>query len=329
MIEIGYSALGISLPLFVAERRGLFAEQGLAVKLRAFPTAHPLVEAIVHDGGPACGGYAAFPIAFHRHLNAKPLHYAGAVLEDSGHPISFLLVREGSGIDSIEDLADRKVGVLPTKAYREWLKLLGARHGLGYHQIEMDSTCRCMDAGEERCASGRPTMKVYDVAPDQTLAMLAAGEVDAVFTNDPGATTAVEAGVAQVWGDEPILPALLTDPHYFGSFLFDSAFVAERRDATTRIVRALDSAIRIVREEPRLARLCATGYLPAGCSDLASGLGQPRFMTSEEVDEVHMQEMADSLDAHRIVRGRVKMAPSILRAAAAPTLPRLSSTTSG
>ncbi len=315
MIEIGYSALGISLPLFVAERRGLFADHGLAVKLVSYPTAHPLVEAVVHAGGPACGGFVAFPIAFHRHLAGKRLRYAGAVLEDRHNPISFLLVREGAGISSIEELGGRKVGVLPTKAYREWFKLLAAKHGLGYHQIKLEATCRCMETGEA-CSTGLPTMKVYDVDPDQTVAMLASGELDAIFTNDPGATAAVAAGVAQVWGDEPLLPALLSDPHYFGSFIFDDAFAREQPAVVTRIVQAIDAAIRLVRAQPDMARRCASDYLPAGCADLSTALGRPRFMTSEEVDGARLQEMADQLEHHRIVRGRVEVTPSLLRAAA-------------
>src|SRR3974377_1945654 len=121
MVTVGYSALGISLPLYVAHRTGLFADQGLHVQLRGYPTAHPLVEAIIDDGVP-CGGFVAFPIALHRHVRTRSLYYACAVAEDLDNPISFLLVRKGSGIHAIDDLAGRRVGVLPTKRSRERLK---------------------------------------------------------------------------------------------------------------------------------------------------------------------------------------------------------------
>jgi ABC-type nitrate/sulfonate/bicarbonate transport system substrate-binding protein len=81
MLTIGYSALGVSLPVFAAHRTGLFADQGLRVKMRGYPTAHPMVEAIMDDGVP-CGGFVAFPIALHRHVRSRPLYYACAVAED-------------------------------------------------------------------------------------------------------------------------------------------------------------------------------------------------------------------------------------------------------
>ena len=48
-LEVGYSALRISLPIFVAERRGLFARHGVRVRLRRYETAQPLVEEVL-DG---------------------------------------------------------------------------------------------------------------------------------------------------------------------------------------------------------------------------------------------------------------------------------------
>ena len=70
MVTIGYSALGVSLPLFVAHRTGLFADRDLNVRMKGYPTAHPLVEGIV-DGDVPCGGFVAFPIALHRHVRAR------------------------------------------------------------------------------------------------------------------------------------------------------------------------------------------------------------------------------------------------------------------
>lgn len=316
MHEMGYSALGISLPVFVAQQEGLFAEHGVPVRLRGFPTAHPLVEAIMHDRTPRTGGFVAHPIAFHRHINVRPFFYACAVVEDRENPISFLLVRNGSGIETIADLGNRDIGVLPTKAYREWLKLLGKRDGLGYHQMQLDSTCKCMQTGGE-CGTGVPTMRVFDVEPKDTVEALRSGRVDAVFTNDPGASAALEAGVAEVYGDEPILPALLGSPWYFGSFLLDSELVDAEPDTARRIVSALDDAIRFVRAHPDRARRHAEPFMPEECSNLRDPVGRPRFLTSDEVDAVAMQAMADSLAEHGVVRKRIEMAPYILRADAA------------
>jgi ABC-type nitrate/sulfonate/bicarbonate transport system substrate-binding protein len=312
MVTIGYSALGVSLPLFVAHRTGLFADQGLRVRMRGYPTAHPLVEDIIDEGVP-CGGFVAFPIALHRHVRARPLYYACAVAEDMENPISFLLVRKGSGIRSIEELAGRRVGVLPTKAYREWLKVLLGRSGLGYHQVKLDKTCKCM----ETCAASHVPVErmvlVHDVLPHETTAALRSGRIDAIFTNDPGVTDAVRSGVADIYGDRPILPSLLGSPFLFGSFAFDSDFVAERPDEARKIVAALDEGVRFCRQDPAEARRIAAAYLPPSCGDLRDGLGRPMFLTSHEVDTARLQATMDLLSEGGMIGGSVEIAPWVMR----------------
>jgi ABC-type nitrate/sulfonate/bicarbonate transport system substrate-binding protein len=313
MVTIGYSALGVSLPVFVAHRMGLFADHGLRVQMKGYPTAHPLVEDIIDEGVP-CGGFVAFPIALHRHLRARPLHYACAVAEDLDNPISFLLVRKGSGIRTIEDLVGRRVGVLPTKAYREWLKVLLARAGLGYHQLKLDKTCKCM----ETCAASKVPIErmvpVYDVLPYETAAALRSGRVDAIFTNDPGVTDAVRSGVADIFGDRPILPSLLGSPFLFGSFVFDSEFVADRPDEARRIVAALDDGVRFCQQDPAEARRLAATYLPRSCADLRDGLGRPVFLTSREVDAARLQATMDLLSDEGMIGGRVEIGPWVMGA---------------
>lgn len=320
MYTLGYSALGISFPVFVAHAKGYFNDVGVSVTTRSWPTAHPVVDAIIDDGDPRFGGFIAYPIAFHRHLRARPLYYAGAVLEDRENPISFLLVRNGSGIETLADLGNRKVGVLPTKAYREWLKLLGKRAGLNYHQILLDKTCKCMKT-ESDCVSGRPTMKVFDVQPRETVEALRSGAVDAIFTNDPGASAALKAGVAHLWGEDPILPSLLQDPYYFGSFVFDSRFVIEQPETTLKIVQALDEGVRFVRSNPHETREIARRYLPGDCGDPTEGIGKPLFLTSDEVDAGRLQLMANLVHKERIVGGRLEVAPWILRSDSIPERP--------
>jgi ABC-type nitrate/sulfonate/bicarbonate transport system substrate-binding protein len=311
MVTIGYSALGVSLPLFVAHRTSLFADHGLQVKMRGYPTAHPLTEAVMDDGVP-CGGFVAFPISLHRHARTRPLHYACAVAEDLDNPISFLLARKGSGIRSIKDLAGRRVGVLPTKAYREWLKVLLARTGLGYHQVKLDKTCKCM----ETCATGNVPIEqmvsVHDVLPQETTAALRSGRIDALFSNDPGVTDAVRAGVADILGDRPILPSLLGSPFLFGSFVLDSAFVAAKPDEARRIIAALDEGVRVCQQDPAEARRIAAYYLPPSCGDLRDGLGRPIFLTSGAVDTARLQSTMNLLADGGMIGGRIDIAPWVM-----------------
>jgi ABC-type nitrate/sulfonate/bicarbonate transport system substrate-binding protein len=212
----------------------------------------------------------------------------------------------------LADLAGRRVGVLPTKAYREWLKVLLARAELGYHQVKLDRTCKCM----ETCGASKLPIErmvhIHDVLPHETAAALRSGRIDAIFSNDPGVTDAVRSGVADIFGDRPILPSLLGSPFLFGSFVFDSDFVADRPDEARRIVAALDEGVRFCQQDPAEARRLAATYLPPSCADLREGLGRPLFLTSREVDATRLQATLDLLADGGMIGGRVEIAPWVM-----------------
>src|SRR5271154_1660802 len=111
-----------------------------------------------------------------------------------------------------------------------------------------------METGATGKASIERMVSVNDVLPYETAAALRSGRVDAIFTNDPGVTDAVRSGVADIFGDRPILPSLLGSPFLFGSFVFHSDLGADRPDEARRIVAALDEGVRFCQQDPAEAR---------------------------------------------------------------------------
>lgn len=91
-VTIGYSALRISLPVFVAQDKGFFVEEGLNVKLERFDTAQPLMQSLV-AGNIQAGGYTALPITYTAMLRGKTdLHFVTSMLEDQNHRISYFII---------------------------------------------------------------------------------------------------------------------------------------------------------------------------------------------------------------------------------------------
>ena len=81
-VTIGYSALRISLPVFVAYENDYFEDEGLNVKLERYETAQPLMEALV-SGEVDIAGYTALPITFNCMLKSnKDLYFVTAMMED-------------------------------------------------------------------------------------------------------------------------------------------------------------------------------------------------------------------------------------------------------
>ena len=228
---VGYSALRISLPIFVADQHGMFERHGVHVELRRYETAQPMVEEVL-DGRIDAGGYAALPIvmtvADHAHHGVR---LATGMVEDGAHPISALIRRvDAATITSVADLRGHRIGVLPTLAYTAWLNLV-------LHHAGVDPS----------------EVTVVPIAPPLQVSSLAEGNVDALFTGDPMATAAVASGVAERFGPVAPVPDAIGGAHVFGTFLVSEDVARARPAEVTALVAALDEAIAEIERDPTAA----------------------------------------------------------------------------
>ncbi|MBK8169012.1 MAG: ABC transporter substrate-binding protein [Sandaracinaceae bacterium] len=236
-IELGYSALRISLPIFVAQEKGFFVARGLRVTLKRFDTAQPLVDEVL-DGRIAAGGYAAFPIILNAaSRDGSSMRVATSMLEDEAHPVSRLLVKRGSSIRTIADLRGKRIGRLPTVAYQHWIELV-LRH-----------------AGVDPAS-----VTLVALPPNQEVAALAESGIDALFTGDPMATAAIASDVADILDPAPVPTALVSQVR-FGTFMFSNRFAEANPAEAQQLLAALDDAIALIHADPIAARSCLTPYV--------------------------------------------------------------------
>lgn len=274
-ITIGYSALRISLPVFVAQERGLFRAHGLRVTLRRYDTAQPLVEEVL-DGRLDAGGYAAIPIVLtasgltrSRHSRsapdgsdhvAPPLHLATALIEDDAHPVSALLARRGDGAPTrVADLGGCRIGILPTVAYRKWLEAVLRADGVD-----------------------PATVHIIPLPPAQQLQQLDDGAIDALFTGDPMATAAIARGLGHSLAPAPV-PHALGGRVLFGSFLLSTELTQQRPRVAARVVAALDDAIAIIAREGRATYATMTPYVRGAERAFLTRYPAPLFIDSRSL----------------------------------------------
>jgi ABC-type nitrate/sulfonate/bicarbonate transport system substrate-binding protein len=160
---IGVSTLRISLPVFVAEQHGLFAKHGIEAEVRRFDTAQPLADEL-GAGRIDAGGYVAFPILFGPGAPPPRVRVVTAIVEDAAHPLSYLLVKKGSGLRGVAALKGRRIGILPTAAYRRWLEAILQHDGLK-HPDRARALAAALDEAIAMIAAdpetGRAAMKPY------------------------------------------------------------------------------------------------------------------------------------------------------------------------
>jgi NitT/TauT family transport system substrate-binding protein len=256
---IGVSTLRISLPVFVAEQRGLFAKHGIDAEVRRFDTAQPLADELAAARIDA-GGYVAFPILFGPGAPPPRVRVLTAIVEDAGHPLSYLLVKKGSGLRGVAALRGRRIGILPTAAYRRWLEAILQHDGLRPEDVS-----------------------IVPLAPQQEVDALAGGGVDALFTGDPMATAAIARGLAEPATDTPDVPRVLGEPFLFGTFAVTEAFAQAHPERAGALAAALDEAITLIAADPEVGRAAMKPYVRETERPFVDRYPPARYLRSGEV----------------------------------------------
>ncbi len=261
---IGVSTLRISLPVFVAEQNGLFAKHGIDAEVRRYETAQPLADEL----GAAridAGGYVAFPILFGPGAPPPRVRVITAVVEDAGHPLSYLLVKKGSGLRGVAALKGRRIGILPTAAYRRWLEAILHHDGLGPEDVT-----------------------IVPFAPALEVDALVGGGVDALFTGDPMATAALARGLAELATDTPDVPRVLGDPFLFGTFAVTEDFAQKHPAQAQALSSALDEAITMLAADPAVGKAAMKPYVRETERPFVDQYPPSRYLRSGEVSAAQL-----------------------------------------
>jgi NitT/TauT family transport system substrate-binding protein len=261
---IGVSTLRISLPVFVAEQQGLFAKHGVDAEVRRYDTAQPLADELAAARIDA-GGYVAFPILFGPGAPPPNVRVVTAIVEDAGHPLSYLLVKKGSGLRGVPALRGRRIGILPTAAYRRWLEAILRQDGLRPEDVT-----------------------IVPVAPPLEVDTLAGGGVDALFTGDPMATATIARGLAEPATDTPDVPRVLGEPFLFGTFALTEDFAKNHPTQARGLVDALDEAIALITADPAVGKAAMKPYVRETERPFVDRYPNARYLRSGEISAAQL-----------------------------------------
>lgn len=284
-LTIGYSRLRISLPIFVAKERGIFAKHGLNVQLQVYDTAQPMMQALVESKTNVAAGYTAMPITYAAMLRSeKKLYFLTTMMEDSTHRISYLLrpkTTPGSkpAITSISDLKGKKIGILPTVAYKSWLAAI-----LRANRVDPDKM-----------------VTMQQIEPTLEGAALKNGGIDALFTGDPVATAAIRSGIAELISAEVECPKYILDPFPFGSFNVTKAWADTHAELFNALRDSLNEAIDFINTHPTEAKQTMRPYMADAFKDDVDRYPDARYLRTDESTEQTFQEIEKSYVASGII----------------------------
>ncbi len=221
-VTVGTANSATDIAVYVAEKKGYFREEGLAVNFIAFDSAAKMIAPFasgdldVGGGGTSAGLYNAVARGIDIKIVADKNH------SPPGQGIQPLLVRK----DHVES------GRYKTLADLRGMKISTAAPG----SAASTTLDRALKMGGLKITD---VDQVYMGFPQQSIA-LANKAIDAAFTAEPSATQAVNSGSAvRVMGDDEIYPM-----HQLAVVFYSGDFIKKKPEAAKRYMRAYLRGVR-------------------------------------------------------------------------------------
>jgi len=153
------------LPMFVGVEKGLFKKHGIDLKLKVVNTGTDMVSAMTKREV-QIGDMSVTTFLKARHAGS-PFLVVGMIMNDAttafaDNPLA-IVARKGSGIARVEDLKGKRVGLAKEQTSDEYLKMVLARRGMKYEEINIQNI----------------------MAPPALGPALAEGKVDAIVSWEP------------------------------------------------------------------------------------------------------------------------------------------------
>jgi aliphatic sulfonates family ABC transporter substrate-binding protein len=158
-IVLGTQAVIHLSPVWIAEKKGYFKEEGLNVEIREFDSGRASLQALLNDKSIDLTTVSQVPVVFNSFKRNDFAIIGGVVYSDKDNKV---LVRQDRGIRAPEDLKGKTVGITAGSSSHFFLSLF-----LTYHQMPMSD------------------VKIVDLEPSRLSQALTQGQVDAIVTWEP------------------------------------------------------------------------------------------------------------------------------------------------
>ncbi|OGP84219.1 MAG: hypothetical protein A2Z08_01290 [Deltaproteobacteria bacterium RBG_16_54_11] len=281
-VKIGYLRIVMSLPTFVAQEKGFFAQEGLKAELIPFDSGTAIMDALLAGRIDCIGstGTTGFWFA----AQSAPdrfkifLLYGTKSLKDDN---SFsVVVKKDSPIKDLKGLQGKKVGTYP------------------------GATSVALAKAVIRTQIDPGSVIFTEVPPPNMIQVLAAGQIDAFFAPEPSGMIAIARGVGRYLVKSPLTLLRLRRGIPGAAFAFSTKFLQEKPEKAKRLKTCLDKAVDYIRANEREARPYLVKYtgLP---EPVAMSIPFDQFIKLEEFDKRAGQEYFDLLYKEGAYKERV------------------------
>lgn len=268
-VRVGYLPITASLPLFVGQEQNFFAKQGIEVTPVKFEASNTMSDALL-QGQIDVETSAASTVAFLvEEKTPGKFKVFGDNTNGTQDPLSALLVKSDSKINSISDLKGKKIGSFPGVQAVTLLKRYLKMNGL---DPEKD-------------------VQIQEMKQDLQLQSLTSGQIDAVLSYEPNPTIAIANGSAKAIVVD-VLSRASVDPYPTGVFAFSQSFINKNPAVAKRFVKAFDKSMDYSNANQMTTRSYLPKFMPID-ENTSQNVPLPHFETLKNLDISGMQKLAN------------------------------------
>ena len=227
-VRVGYLPISTSLPVFVADAFGLFAEEGVSIVLGRYANANLLLAALLSGEIDATAVIADEPMLVSASTSRTDRFriYLQEILTVD-RAFDTILVAPDSNLDDMADLQGKTLACFPGSQLQLYSRVILKHAGVAPH-----------------------TVNIIQLPPANMLVALAAGSVDALLALEPIGTLGTHLGKARVLLEAPISKALNEGrPFPAASFLVATEWARANPETADAFVRAVNKAVGVLESD--------------------------------------------------------------------------------
>ena len=277
-VRIGYLNITASLPLFIAEEKGFLSDEGINYEALPIATSNQLVDGIVAANLDVFIESSAVPVLAVQSQAPGRLKVFSVSSITKKAPFDAILVKEGSPIQNLPNLAGNKIGVFPGSTATTLLKKYLSDIGIDVSGITF-----------------------IPIPPQNQITSLLTGSVDALHAYEPTIAIGLEKGLRQIYGS---VYADMLEPNPQGVAVISTKFLKEHPRIAKKAISALERAMVFMREDETEARKILAKRLNLDVS-VANRSGFLYMLPHKEIDAAVFQKYADMLTTLGEIKGNI------------------------
>ncbi len=282
VVKVGYLRIVMSLPTYVAQDKGFFAQEGLKVELIPFDSGTAIIDALMAGRIDSIGSTSTTGLWFAAQTAPNRfkiflLYGTTSMEEDNAFSV---VVKKGSTLKGLKDLKGKKVGTYPG----------GSSVALARAVIRTQID---------------PAKVIFtEIAPSNMIQTLAAGQIDAFFAPEPSGMIAVAQGVGRYLMKGPLVLLELRRGIPGAAFAFSAKLLQKRPEQARKLKACLDKAVDYIRSNEKVVRPYLVKYtgLPEA---VAMSISFDQWIKLDEYDKRAGQEYFDLLYKEGAYKERV------------------------